>query len=279
MERDELTTRHFLTHGLMHELTHFDGKIFRSFRLLLFRPGFLSQEYFAGRRTLYVNPVRLLLIAALIFAFTVHNSYMSLTIGPLRLNLLPPGTPSETTIEETIKKVDVLGILWRFERWRGRTRDLTSETAAERFNHELKTYGTALSFCNVGLLALFLFALYRRRRPLFLEHLVFSFHLASFVLLFSIVPGWAFRLLIGIGTPRILPVGVLLGALLVLVTESVYLYRALLRFYRPELIRSLKWWSGSAWMARGAVALVFLFNSAFITLTYAAGAAIALMRV
>lgn len=36
-----------------------DSRIFRSVGPLLFRPGFLSQEYFAGRRVRYVSPVRL----------------------------------------------------------------------------------------------------------------------------------------------------------------------------------------------------------------------------
>lgn len=36
-----------------------DSRIFRSIRPLLFQPGLLSQEYFAGRRVRYVSPVRL----------------------------------------------------------------------------------------------------------------------------------------------------------------------------------------------------------------------------
>jgi hypothetical protein len=264
---------------LVHEFTHLDGKLFRTFGLLLFRPGFLSQEYFAGRRGMYVNPVRLLLTSVVIFALAVHGSYMSLTIGPLRLSMLPPGTPSEATIQSTISKIDVLGVLSKFAHSRGQGKDLASATAAEKFNHELRTSGTALSFCNVGLLALFLFAIYRRRRSLFLEHLVFSFHLASFVLLFSIVPGWLFRMILLITQGHMAKLAIFVCALLVLATESVYLYRALLRFYRPELIAKTMRWSGAAWATRGAVVLVFLANSLFITITYAAGAIIALMRV
>ena len=276
LDPHSLTVHHFFSHGVLHELTHLDGKIFRTFRFLLFRPGFLSAEYFAGRRRACINPVRLLLTSVLIFALTAHGSYMSLNIGPLRLSLLPPSPPSEANIEETISKLDVAGVLTRFEHWRGQTVDLSSRFAAGKFNHELKTYGTALSFCNVLLLALFLFALYGRRRPLFLEHLVFSFHLASFVLLFGILPRWLFWLFLK--SPHALGFAVLTGAVLVLAAESFYLYRALLRFYRPEAAAK-KWWSASAWSIRASVLLVFIANSVFITLTYAAGAAIALMRV
>ena len=37
----------------------FDGRFWRSLRGLLFRPGFLTREYFAGRRRRYVRPARL----------------------------------------------------------------------------------------------------------------------------------------------------------------------------------------------------------------------------
>lgn len=272
-----LTVKHFLSQGVLHEFTHLDGKIFRTFRFLLFRPGFLSAEYFAGRRRLYVNPVRLLLTAALIFAVTVHASYMSLTVGPLRLNLLPPGPPAESTIHETLDKLDMFGVLSHLARWRAKTRDLTSPTVTEKFHHEFKTYGTALSFGNVILLALFLFAIYRRRRPLFLEHLIFSLHMAAFVLLFSIFPGWLFRLLLQ--WPKLLGAAVLTGAVLVVATEGAYLYLALLRFYGPLARDAVKLKRRGVWKAGGAVVLVFLANSVFITLTYTVGAAIALLRI
>lgn len=277
IDHHALTMKHFFSHGVMHELTHLDGKIFRTFRLLLFRPGFLSAEYFAGRRRMYVNPIRLLLTAALIFALTVRGA-VSVSVGPLRLNLVPPGTPSGTTIQRTIDRLDVLGILSWVAHWRAQTRDLASEAAAEKFHHELKTYGSALSFCNVGLLALFLCIVYRRRRPLFLEHLVFSFHLAAFVLLFSILLSWSFELIFLLTRIRISAGVVFLMLALIAFVESLYVYRALLRFYRPETVGTLSPWGWTAWMTRGAVVLIFFVNSVFITITYAAGAAIALLQ-
>jgi len=57
----------YFVHELTHELLHVDGKIFRSLRLLLTRPGFLTREIFAGRRARYVSPIRLYLIASILF--------------------------------------------------------------------------------------------------------------------------------------------------------------------------------------------------------------------
>jgi len=56
----------YFAHELTHELLHVDGKIFRSLRLLLTRPGFLTREIFAGRRASYVSPIRLYLIASIL---------------------------------------------------------------------------------------------------------------------------------------------------------------------------------------------------------------------
>jgi hypothetical protein len=60
-------TLSYFAHDLTHELLHVDGKIFRSIWLLLTRPGFLTHEYFLGRRARYISPIRLYLIFSLVF--------------------------------------------------------------------------------------------------------------------------------------------------------------------------------------------------------------------
>lgn len=45
----------------------FDTKFFRSVLPLLFRPGFLSREYSAGRRVRYINPLRLYIFSSILF--------------------------------------------------------------------------------------------------------------------------------------------------------------------------------------------------------------------
>lgn len=279
IDRHSLTLWHFINHHLLHELSHVDGKIFQTFRFLLFRPGFLTAEYFAGRQQRYFNPVRLLLTCLVILALLPKPGAMSMNIGRLHLNLLPPGPPSASTIEETIHSLDVFGVLTRFMEKKARTQYLKSEAVVEKFNHELKTYGTALSFSNVILMAGLLALLYHKRRPLFVEHLVFSLHLASFVILFSIVPGPLFLILVKAAHGRALSVIVASVAFVLLLVEMIYLSKALLRFYRTEAAPKVRGWSAEAWLSRFAVIAIFIANSVFITVTYAAGAAIALWRV
>jgi hypothetical protein len=278
IDRHSLTLSHFLKHNVLHELSHVDGKIFRTFRYLVFRPGFLSAEYFAGRRRRYVNPVRLLLTCLLVLALLARTGSMTMSLGKLKLNLLPPGPPSAETIDETIAKLDVFGILNSLMEKESRSKDLKTPAAVEKFNHELKTYATALSFCNVLLLSAFLAIFYRRRRSLYVEHLIFSLHLASFVLLFSILPTPLFWVLVLVFKGSALKTAAGILAFLLLSVEMIYLYKALLRFYRPETAQTIRGWTRPAWTARLAVMAIFLANSVFITLTYGAGAAIALWR-
>jgi len=60
----------YFLHELTHEFLHVDGKIFRSVRLLLTKPGFLTREILLGRRASYVSPIRLYLVFSIV-ALTV----------------------------------------------------------------------------------------------------------------------------------------------------------------------------------------------------------------
>jgi hypothetical protein len=51
----------------------FDTKFFRSILPLLFRPGFLSREYSAGRRVRYINPLRLYIFSSILFFLVAWN--------------------------------------------------------------------------------------------------------------------------------------------------------------------------------------------------------------
>jgi hypothetical protein len=279
LDRHSLTLAHFLQHNLLHELSHVDGKIFSTFRYLLFRPGFLTVEYFAGRRRRYINPVRLLLTCLVILALLPAPGSMIMSIGKVRLNLLPPGPPSADSIKDTIDKLDMFGILGRLMAHEAQHKDLQAKASVEKFNHELKTYVTALSFSIVVLMAIFLALLYHRVRPLFVEHLVFSLHLASFVVLFSAVPGPVFGGLLKLSHGKAMnPIGGALAFVLI-ATQVIYLYKAMLRFYWPDAKAKAHWWSMPRWTTTLSVLAIFIVNSGFITITYAAGAAIALWRV
>lgn len=49
------------------DLTHADSRLWRTFWALLFRPGYLTREFLAGRRVRYLPPVRLYLVLSVAF--------------------------------------------------------------------------------------------------------------------------------------------------------------------------------------------------------------------
>lgn len=52
-----------------------DGRIMQTLGPLLFRPGYLSNEYFAGRRVRFVSPVRLFVFLSLLAFFTAQFGF------------------------------------------------------------------------------------------------------------------------------------------------------------------------------------------------------------
>jgi hypothetical protein len=73
----DLAVRHLL-HDAVHDLTHLDGKIWRTIRALLVQPGLLTKEYWEGRRGLWIRPFRLYLSIYILHLLLLPN-----VAGPL----------------------------------------------------------------------------------------------------------------------------------------------------------------------------------------------------
>lgn len=56
-------------HDVLGDFFTFDHKFFRSFKPLLFKPGYLTKEYNDGRRVNYILPLRLYIFVSLVFFF------------------------------------------------------------------------------------------------------------------------------------------------------------------------------------------------------------------
>jgi len=56
-----------LFHDVLHDLAHLDSRVWRTLIALVLKPGKLTNEFIAGRRTYYLPPFRLYLVLSLIF--------------------------------------------------------------------------------------------------------------------------------------------------------------------------------------------------------------------
>lgn len=83
---------HLIVH-FFNDITHFDGKFFNTMKLLLTRPGFLSEEYMKGRRAKYINPIRMYLFVSAVF-FLMLMSFFS---GKSNVIEIKDGTKRDTS--------------------------------------------------------------------------------------------------------------------------------------------------------------------------------------
>jgi hypothetical protein len=186
----------------------------------------------------------------------------------VKLSVAPAAMSLNRSVEATLEQSDRFGILERMftERF-GPPADASDEIRT-RFNRALSGFATPLSFATVLLVALTLYAFFHRRRPLLVEHSVFSMHYYSFVLLSLLLVVLVFRLDIVSGY------GALAVLLSVNVWQFVYLAVAIRRFYFTVATRALL-----AWPISVAVAVVvYLANSLYLTAIQFAGGAFAIAR-
>jgi len=212
-----------------------DSRLWRSFWLLLRRPGLLTAEWARGRRTPYIAPLQLFLIANLVFfvvlstlggfsTFTTRLEYHGTQAGygPIAARMIAervtPGTPEAVAF-------------------------------AQEFDETTPRYANSMVIVMVPLLAL-VFKLLARRRP-FVHHLTFAFHFMTFLLLFITVLPMVLSGLIA-----------LVPGALVLVTDETWISLAMLAMFGLH-VRAMwqgawggPWWA--SWLRAGATALLVM---------------------
>ena len=179
-EARDLTVRHFFTEAA-HELTSVEhSKLFHTIRALLLRPGFLTNEWVAGRRRRYLKPLNLCLgiLALSLFAYSVYKPVSTYDLETL---LAQNGQPESLKPIERLaakKKMDVSSLL-------------------DRLSDKWQHYMSLMPLLIVGAFALVLQLVFIFSRRFFVEHLVFSMHFVSFSTL-TVVLLWPVYLFIGI---------------------------------------------------------------------------------
>ncbi len=218
------TLREFL-HELAGEMLHWDGKLAKTFRTLITKPGELTLEYLAGRRVRFISPLRVYLTCSVLYFFLAALAPES----RLRIETVVSGTRASGTAVNTRDTVITLAEL---DSMAAKGSGLTRLWGVH-FRRAMRDRGK-LSHDVLGavpkamfvLLPTFaaLFALgFRDRRRRYPQHLAFALHvhavlfLGMAVMLIGRIPGAGLA-----RTPVNLVVGGLLGAYLLLATNRVY---------------------------------------------------------
>lgn len=207
------------------DLFSLDSRAWRTVRRLITRPGFLTIEYWNGRRARYVPPMRLYLLLSF-FCFLV-------LIPVNRVEMLRMDGGGDGIIQLGIQggdEAEMAEIIAEVEQQAQETggfggwllarvavpvlRDVPAAEAA--FARRLP----AIAFVLMPVLAFELMALFRRRVRYFVEHLIVALHLQSF-----------FFVVLTVTTLLGLLVGETAAELLLMATVVVYGYRALRTVY------------------------------------------------
>ncbi|NQT61394.1 MAG: DUF3667 domain-containing protein [Candidatus Marinimicrobia bacterium] len=224
----------------MEELLDVDSRVLRTLRLLFTKPGFLTTEYVKGRRVRYLPPVRIYLVASVLF-------FLSLT-----LNTLLPSVQNNEFFKEITETGDLDNALENAleSKQNSLTNDALSydgsglvaaDPDSSQSGMQLPLGGgqydvnqgdflsnfsdnfAKMMFLLLPVAALQLKVLYWRRKKLYIEHLVFSLHVHAFIfslLIFTIILDFK------------------LTMWLVIILSLIYLYIAMKQFYEQSYAKT-----------------------------------------
>lgn len=191
------------------------SKMWRSVWALISRPGFLTNEYTAGRRVDWITPLKLYLTVFALSLF-LYSAFKSVAVYDLATLL---------TADQTGRFARVVAAI-------AAKHHLTTEGFIAEVNAKWHGYMSFAQFVYPLLLAVMLKLFYFRRR--FVEHLVFSMHYQALALVVVIV-AWPLYRLTGIILTHVS--AIVAGTVtLVMVTYLVLAVRSVYRQSRPVSI-------------------------------------------
>ncbi|PCJ83243.1 MAG: hypothetical protein COA57_11690 [Flavobacteriales bacterium] len=155
-------------------LTSADGKLLKSIRYLITKPGFLTEQFIQGKRKSYTKPINLFLLINLLYFILVPHPSFDL---PLKTQL--HGQPHKKIAQKLLDN-------------KLASKNLTLENYEPVYNSHSRNVSKTLMILNVPLFALFLLLFHWKRKLYYSEHFIFSLHFYSIIMLFLIVVMVAF---------------------------------------------------------------------------------------
>jgi hypothetical protein len=177
-----------LLHEMLEGLTHSDSRLWRTLKLLWFKPGMLTQEFVAGRRVAYLPPFRLYLILSIVFFLIASFLHPTGQLAQFDDASAPAAASSGSRVTGC---QDINFIRFKNDpKWDQRFQHACLEaTRDEGKNLWPLAIGTApkAMFIFLPLIAFLHMLLYWRPRHRYAEHLLFFIHLHAFYFSLAIV--------------------------------------------------------------------------------------------
>jgi hypothetical protein len=237
--------RHFIE-----DLTHFDGKLWKTLKLLLFKPASLTKLYMDGKRAAYIHPIRMyLFVSAVFFLFmftgempekpenlpanagqpkdiaTGINEGFDMDLGNDSVQYKTveaynaaqqklPESKRDQWLDATVKKKGIeLNEKYEGDKFK------IGKALIEKFEH----YFSRMLYISLPIFAFFIWILYRRNKHhFFVDHIIFSIHIycAFYIILFAVK-------MINAAVKYIYPKATGISGLIVAAALVYYLYKSL----------------------------------------------------
>lgn len=173
-----------LTGELLDDVVRLDSRVVRTLGALIFKPGFLTREYFLGRRARYSPPVRLYLIVSFLFFFlmpALNELNQALRTSGTEIQVIDEGEENELATEFSGLRFDWLteeeneALEARLEQQVRKTVALAREEPTQLYR-ELMDYMSAVMFFMLPVFAMFLKLTYVGSGVFYAEHLLLAVH-------------------------------------------------------------------------------------------------------
>jgi len=223
LQSKDYTFRKLLKESVF-DFFHIDAKLFNSIFPLLFRPGYLTNQWLAGKHMRCFKPFKMFLVVSILYFLlaAINEHYLLKWTVPDQQNnnvnigwniIDQPDSTYQSTGSNDSQKEKTPYIFKQGEKFRG----LGNAKATEFITRNV----SKLIFLLVPVVALLLKLIYNHTNRLYYDHLIFALHIHSFVFLFAVLSGYYLEWWIAI--PILL----------------IYIFLALKHVYRQKFLMTL----------------------------------------
>jgi hypothetical protein len=275
--------RHVMV-DVLDSFLNWDSKFLASVAYLLTRPWKLTNEFLAGHRVRYINPLRLYLLVSVVFFFVVNYGERRAEKGsnpvifdageetPHPREPAPGATPPIDRPGDTDEDEDNSGVMFGLDK--NRTPTIFEAWLQQRIEEKIGRHGSKgkfflhslmenLPYMMLGCIPVFAFILkilYFFRRIFYIDHLIYALHIHSFAYLVSLVVAG-----VAIGLTHVAPGLSALVLFLLITTAVVQIFFSIRRVYRQGWIMTFfKFFLGA--VAYFIVILLALGATTFVTI-------------
>jgi hypothetical protein len=156
---------HMVTH-VIGDFFHFDSKFFRSLKPLFIKPGFLTKEYWEGKRMHYIHPLRLFFFVTIVMVIIASAYYKKFEQQIKKEKVVTTSGSTGNVSEEERRETEKV-----------RTKIVSS--VDKTFDY-MSAYLKYISFLLLPVYALGFKLLYIRSKRYYIDHLVYTLHVQSF---------------------------------------------------------------------------------------------------